>query len=39
MRNLYLEPDYPQSMVETITGLLAEYLVEDRGIFDERCTE
>jgi hypothetical protein len=29
---LKIEPDYPQLMVETITGLLAEYLVEDRGI-------
>jgi hypothetical protein len=29
---LKVEPDYPQLMVETITGLLAEYLVEDRGI-------
>jgi hypothetical protein len=29
---LRAEPDYPQVMMETTTGLLAEYLVEDRGM-------
>jgi hypothetical protein len=29
---LKVEPDYPQLMVETTTGLLAGYLVEDRGL-------
>jgi hypothetical protein len=29
---LKAEPDYPRLMVETITGLLAGYLVEDRGL-------
>jgi hypothetical protein len=29
---LKVEPDYPQLMMETTIGLLAKYLVEDRGI-------
>jgi hypothetical protein len=29
---LKVEPDYPQLMTESIIGLLAEYLVEDRGL-------